>query len=124
MCLFTYFYVCTCIMYIIMLSFHHSGGVYTSVVSATDADGFYNTFTYSIDNDYDGVFTMDSINRELRRTTNESISAPDAVSNSYHFLKSNCVYKIVMIFIKATLVVSLLTNCNFYNAKLAQNIVL
>ena len=77
--------ICTCISCTLSCCFHHTGGVYTSVVSATDADGFYNTITYTIDNDYDGVFTMDSITGELRRTTNESISAPEAVSNSYHF---------------------------------------
>ena len=45
-----------------------------------DADGFYNTITYSIDNDYGGVFTINNITGELRRTSNESIPAPDAVS--------------------------------------------
>ena len=62
--------------------YHNTGGVYTSDISAMDADGFYNTITYSLDNDYDGIFTINSMTGELRRTSNQSIPAPAAVS--YH----------------------------------------
>ena len=37
--------------------------------------------TYSIDNDSNGIFTIDSSTGELSRTTNESAPAPEAVSN-------------------------------------------
>ena len=63
--------------------YHNTGGVYTSDISATDDDGFYNTITYSLDNDYDGIFTINSMTGELRRTTNQSIPAPAAVSLQY-----------------------------------------
>ena len=61
--------------------YYNTGGVYTSDISATDADGFYNTITYSLDNDYDGVFTINRMTGDLRRTTNTSIPAPAAVSS-------------------------------------------
>ena len=60
--------------------YHNTGGVYTSDISATDNDGFYNTITYSLDNDHDGIFAINSMTGELRRTTNQSIPAPAAVS--------------------------------------------
>jgi len=62
--------------------YHHTGAIYSASIRATDADGFYNTITYSIDNDYNGVFTINNVTGEFGRTSNESIPAPAAVSNS------------------------------------------
>ena len=67
--------------YVHMIMIHYTGGVYTSDISATDADGFYDMITYSIDNDYDGIFIINSVTGELSRTSNESVPAPSAVSN-------------------------------------------
>ena len=75
--------MCACYMYVHTYDYHcyYTGGVYTSDISASDADGFYNMITYSIDNDHDGIFTIDSSTGELSRTTNESVPAPEAVSH-------------------------------------------
>ena len=75
----------------LFLHCHYTGGVYTSDVIATDQDGFYNMITYSIDDDYDGVFIMDNITGELIRTTNTRIPAPGTVSNSLLYIEL-CTY--------------------------------
>ena len=49
------------------------------MISASDADGFYDTITYSLDNDYGGTFVIDQSTGALMRTTDTSIT-PDAVS--------------------------------------------
>jgi len=56
------------------------GAVYSTMVSANDADGFYNTITYSLDDDYNGVFVIDQATGALMRTSNDSIPAPLPVS--------------------------------------------
>ena len=68
-------------MYVRKYDYIITGGVYSSAISASDADGFYNTVTYSIDNDHGGIFTIDSSTGELSRPNNESAPVPEAVSN-------------------------------------------
>ena len=50
------------------------------MISASDADGFYDIITYSLDNDYDGTFVIDQSTGVLMRTSNVSIPAPAPVS--------------------------------------------
>ena len=65
---------------------HCTGGTYTTDILARDDDGFYNTITYSLENDYNGTFVIDSNTGALRRTSDESLPAPAAVCNKFLLL--------------------------------------